>query len=381
MTTDLEDAIVETMRPRGDGPIDVTALRRAAVQQAGSIRRRRIALGSAGLAVVAVLAVVPFIRVTGIGPDQRVGGPGAEEASFRITPPAADAPGAKLRPDLVGTDTSVLHFDVDLTGMLATGANWTVADGVESVRLWTSDFDHYNHTYVLTNDAAKLGVGGLGGDVPAETRQVAVHGQPATATFWPTEVSSNKKPDVPTWMVRWRPAAGLWAVASLFTTDPADAVRAAEAMRLNGSHRCVAPLRLDPAPAGYRVVHCSLSFGHLLPWSGSFLEIEGTGGVRYEVSIGPGGLDADHPFQPNQVLRGRPAMLEADVSGTKTVYVPISGGITLQVRGPYKVALLDGTMGQQYVPAIDAELLGVAERVVVSPNLADPETWPARTLG
>jgi hypothetical protein len=383
MSTDLEEAIAETLRPRGDGPVDVTSLRRAAVQQAGSIRRRRIVALSAGAVVVAVLAAVPFVRGTGpVGGDTRVGGPGTDGGPVRLLPPAADAPGAKARPDLVGTDPAVLHFSIDLSGTPATGTHWAVIDGVESVSLWTSDFDHYNHRYALSNDPEKLAVRDHAGvdAQPAETRQVSVDGRPATATFWPDRVSANKKPDVPTWTVEWQPAAGLWAKVELHTTDPADAVTAAEAMRVDRSLRCVAPLRFDPAPAGFSLVSCSLSFGHILPWAGSSIEIERTDGVRYAMNVGPGGDDPDHPFLPNRTVRGRSAMVEAGDTST-TLLVLVGGDVMLTVQGPYRWGTVDGIAGRQEVTGTEADLIAIAETIIVGPDVSDPETWPVRALG
>ena len=94
---------------------------------------------------------------------------------------------------------------------------------------------------------------------------MTVGGRPATARFWPDMVSSNKLPGVPTWSVDWQPADGLYARVQVLTTTPDVAVAAAEAMLLDRSQFCVAPLRLDPAPAGYTVVGCSIDFGHIFP--------------------------------------------------------------------------------------------------------------------
>ncbi len=385
MSTDLEEAITETLRPRGDGPVDVTTLRRAAVRQGRSIRRRRMVTASVGVVLVAVvLGAVPVLRggfLHGGGPGGglggRAGGPGTEPGTGVPALPAADAPGAAARPDLVGKDPALLHFDVDLTGTLATGAFWSVRDGVESVRLWTSDFDHFNHEYQLATDPARLQTLRPDDGEPAQTRQVSVGGRPATAKFWPDQVSSNKKPDVATWSVDWQPVDGLWARVSLHTPDAADAVRAAEALMPDRSQRCVAPVRLA-SPAGYSHMACAVDFGHIFAWTVSNVEVERADGVRFDIGIGHFTLGSDTPFVPNQMVGNRPAMLRTDGSGQTTLFVPVAKDINLVVR-PYRV----GTEGgHPFAPAglTDAEIVEFAEGIVIGPNLLDLDSWPTSPL-
>jgi len=389
MNTDLEEALVETLRPRGDGPVDVTALRRAAVGQARSIRRRRLVTAGASLAAVTlVLGLIPLVRggLPGGGSGGSVGGPGIDVRKGSMTLPLADAPGAAEKPAAVGTDPAVLHFDVDVTGMLATGATWSAGDGVESVRLWTSDFDHYNHEYRLATDPARLSsTPPPNAGRAAETRQVSVGGRSATARFWPDDRSVNKKPDVPTWSVDWQPVDGLWASVRLFTADVDEAVRAAEAMVLTRSQRCVAPLRLDPSLTGYKQVSCGVDFGHIFAWAASDTTLERPDGVRFDIAIGHLTLGDDKPFTPNRMVGNRPAMVTTE-GGLTMIYVPITKDINLMVR-PYKPAAYSqspGTSsdGHTFIegPAglTDDELVAFAAEIIVGPDLTDPDTWPAR---
>jgi hypothetical protein len=348
-----------------------------------------LVVAGAGLAVAAVvMGMVPFVR-DGIRGGSTAGGPGMDLGTGPMTLPPADVPGAAQKPAAVGTDPSVLHFDVDVTGMLATGATWSVADGVESVRLWTADFDHYNHEYRLATDPTRLGSQPLpdAGQAAAGTRPVSVGGRPATARFWPDDRSSNKKPDVPTWSVDWQPVDGLWASVRLFTTDVNEAVRAAEAMDLARPQRCVAPLRLDPSPTGYKHVGCGVDFGHIFAWALSDITVERPDGVRFDLSIGHLSI-GDKPFVPNRMVGSRPAMLTTE-GGLTIVYVPITKEINLVVR-PYKPAeyapgrgaTVSGTTFIQGPAGItDDELLAFAAAITVGPNLADPDTWPEHPLG
>jgi hypothetical protein len=332
--------------------------------------------------------MVPFVRDGHRGgPD--IGGPAADRPPGVLPLPPADAPGAAANPAAVGTDPSVLHFDVDLTGTLATGAYWSVRDGVESVRLWTADFDHFNHEYRLSTDLTRLDAMFLGnGSEPAKTQPLKVGGRHATARFWPEQVSSNKKPDVPTWTVDWQPVDGLWARASVHTVDVDGAIRAAEALILSRSQRCVAPLRLDPSTAGYRLIACSVEFGHLTPWSVSNVVVERPDGVRFDVGIGhfsytydDGRSNTDppsyheRPYVPNRMVGDRPGMLYEEYR-MKTVFVPIVEEVNLVVRA-YRAPTAGGNpMGAPPAGLTDDELVAFAAGITVGPNLTDPDTWP-----
>jgi hypothetical protein len=381
MSMDLEEAIAETLRPRGDGPVDVAALRMAAVRHGRAIRRRRWVTAGAGLAAAAVVVgMIPFVRagMSG-GSGTGIGGPGIDRPPGVLALPPADAPGAAANPAAVGRDPSVLHFDVDLTGMLATRASWFVMDGVERLSVMTSDFGHFNHDYQLSIDPAKAArVRGADIGQPADTRQVTVGGRPATATFWPSAVSHNKNADVPTWSVRWQPVDGLWASVDLFTTDVTEAVRAAGAMVLNSSQRCVAPLRLDPALTGFTLTACSVDVGHDTPWVSSSVDVERPDGVRFDIAIGDRSLS--EPFVPNRMVGGRQAMITATGQAERWLFVPITGKINLVVR-PYRLTMDGDRVVQAPAGLTDDELVAFASAITVGPNLTEPDTWPASPLG
>jgi hypothetical protein len=376
MTMDLEEAITETLRPRGDGPIDVASLRKAAVRQGRTIRRRRWVTAGAGLAAVAVVVgMAPYVRTAISGESGTgIGGPGTDRPPGVLALPPADVPGAAADPAAVGTDPSVLHFDVDLTGMLATGTSWFVMDGSERLSVRTSDFDHFNIEYQLSTDPAKVALV-RGADIaqPADTRQVTVGGRPATATFWPGVVSHNKKADVPTWSVQWQPVDGLWARVDLFTTDVNDAVRAAEALIVDRSQRCVAPLKLDRSLAGYKLGACSVTFEDS-SWRISNIEVERPDGVRFDIAIGDRSLGTVTSFTPDRLVGSRPAMVTEE-GRYRVIYVPISGEVNLVVR-PYRLTVEYGRVTQVPAGLSDDELVAFAAAITVGPNLTDPDTWP-----
>jgi len=373
MSTDLEEALAECMRPHGEGAVDVAALRTTAVARGRSAKRLRTTVAVSGLAVLtaATLGIVPVLRG---GDGASVAGPGGRI----LTLPPADAPGAAAAPQTVGTDPTVFHFDVDVTTLTANGAMWSTRDGVESVRMWSSEFDHFDYEYQLTRDKSKLEIlprAEPAEDQPADTQAVTVNGRPGTARFWPEIKSVNKVPDVPTWTVDWQPADGLFARLQLFTTDVGVAVAAAEQMLLDRSQRCVGPMRLVDPATPVTVVSCFVDFGHIFPWTVSEVMVETADGVRYRVGVGHYGLLDDQQFIPNQLVAGRPAMLtryegRTDRPNDVNVWVPITNGITLTVSGGYRDSEVTP------VPTTDAEILAIAGAVRIGPNFSRPHTWP-----
>ena len=111
MATDLEPILTESLRARAGHDIDPAPIMQAAVVKGARIRRRR-RVATAAVAVVAVLGLAAVaVRLPRADTDPPVV-PLLAEPALRL--PSADGqPGAAARPDLVGADPAVLHFNVD----------------------------------------------------------------------------------------------------------------------------------------------------------------------------------------------------------------------------------------------------------------------------
>jgi hypothetical protein len=361
MSTGLETAVAECLRPDADGKVDVEQLRAAAVRRAVRIRRRRLTVAAAGLAVVSAAAVAWAPGLTG-EPGQRVGGPPAGRqvptagAGMRL--PAADAPGAAQAPERVGAEPGTLHFDVDLSGLDATGTSWAVRDGVESLSVWTGVADHYTLWYDLTTDPGKFEAVQR---EPEQTVPLSVAGRPATARSYPGYHGADSTP----WTLTWQPVDGLWVQMKQEVAAAEDLLAAAQALRLDRSQACVAPM-LVAMPAGLTWTGCDIDFGHIFPWTVSGVSFVNADGAELSVSIGRIGAVGDDPFVPNVTALSRPGMLWRK-GHTAFLVVPLSSEFNVLVHGRAPAGVAE---------VADAELVALAQAVTPGPNFTDPAAWP-----
>ena len=266
MTTDLDELLAESLQRRAGGAdVDPAALLNSAVERGRRIRRRRrvVVAGSAFVATAAVavgLAVAPGMPRRPApaqlpGPVQSVVPPTADPAHGALwMPPATDQPGAVSRPDLVGTDTSVLHFSINGMTEGAESASWASAKDFESAEF----FGTKGTTSFMVNAARSKEDFGEP-LIKGQAQAVTVNGRPAT-------MAEMTRPE--SWIVTWQPADGFWAQAFASGHDRTDALRLAGAVRFDQATRCVVPFRLTAMPPGLAVMQCTVTLTSTGPHPG-----------------------------------------------------------------------------------------------------------------
>ncbi|MER7588707.1 hypothetical protein ABTW72_14340 [Micromonospora sp. NPDC127501] len=292
--TDLDQRIISTLRERAEGQVDIGQLTGGAVARGRARRtRRRAAVGGTALGVAAVLGLGV---AGGGGLPVQVPWTGAKPAAQAATPAAAPGvPGALARPDLVGKDPGLLHFGVDPAR--ARYLSWRSAAGLESAQL------------------------DLGGSAPvsfhlARSAAVAeeVHLEGARYIPQPADPPYDGQLDrfsmggaVPTWVLRWQPAPGLFA--RLRTVAPTDAAlqAARSALRLDVAHRCSSPVRLTVLPSGAWPAGCEVTVTNFPATLDVSLVVDGSGFRSMEVRLQYARDTAGERTKPNATVAGRPA--------------------------------------------------------------------------
>jgi hypothetical protein len=393
---DIESRVADCLRSDGDQAIKVDGLHDAAISRAGSIRRRRRALGAvAGGGLAAVVAagfVVAPWSTSGAGDSSRLtvatGGakPPAPTAKLPTTLPGAtdSAPAAK-RPASVGTDPGVLHFDVDLQALRADVSDWTSAAGYERLAIpdqsgaprveiligtdaGALDAAKKSPSLVEFRDGEKAPLHDDGARVltTVDGRQGTL--QKVTAKYTPASKEKGRF----SWVLRWQPVDGLHALVQVFDADQSRAVLAAKAMRLDRAQRCATPLQLAPLPAGARQTECRTVIRRVpLPargvWVLSSIAIQQAGGSRVSLWA-------------EDARRGRNPQDVAAFVSNRTV-----GGFPAQWRreDPAGLWVLNfGPAAELFVTApTEADATQLVGGLKVAPDLARPATWPQPTGG
>ncbi|MFU8873439.1 hypothetical protein [Micromonospora sp. SL4-19] len=358
--TDLDQRIISALREHAAGEIDTHRLLGAS-RALGRRRRRhhRVAAGTA-LALVGVLGFAGVATTDVGGLTGRLPWAAATPTVAAPVPPRADGvPGAAQRPDLVGTDTQVLHLGVDTRR--ARYLSWAVygANQVESIRL------------------------SVGGGPPVlvevsrsaqEVDELLLDGRPIEQAVVPVTfdgVVRQFRNGAGGLVKAWQPVPGLYARASMLgDTDRGMLAKAVNALRWGEARRCDAPLRLSALPAGARVVSCSVD-AHAFPGGLNveltlYREPSATMWVRLQY----GAQIAADRDESNRTVGGRPAYL-------------YPGGTTLELLGISR-AHLTADFGWP-MPGIDpskdhpgfteADATSVLAGAQVAKDLTDPETW------
>ncbi|MEV0563643.1 hypothetical protein [Dactylosporangium sp. NPDC050588] len=382
--TELADSIADALRPHGEGDVDVAALRAGTMTRVRAARRRRLAFAAAGTAAALTVGgmTVPGL-LPGGGTTPTVAAPpnvSANRSSPRAAAlPVANVPGAAQRPDTVGTDRAVLHFDVDLAVFGGTGAWWRSGVGVERAEVWTgsgtreSTTDH-TATVVLSQDLDQAQLGGLaaGGGPPNSPAPVAVTvaGRAGTIQQFPDGWTMGKV----TWVLWWQPVDEVWAVLTMETADAASVVTAAATgVHLDRSLRCAVPIRVGAVPAGTEWNSCTTAMGPAgtdgRSWQSGSVSFRGPRGDSLILTYGNvSDWDADgDKFVPNRTVNGRPAM-----------WYPSGPGHQLAVPGTGGRSLFVSTHGENVT---EQDALALAEGATFSDDLVDLGTWPERPVG
>jgi hypothetical protein len=357
MTTDLDELLADSLQRRADGAdVDPAALLNSAVERGRRIRRRRRAVlaGSAFVATAAVAVGLTFApglprrpaATQSPVPAQSVVPSTAPAHGSLWMPPATDQPGALARPDLVGTDTSVLHFSINGMTETAESATWMSASDGESAQFFGTDgITSFMVTAARSKD--DLGKPPTAGDAQA----VTVNGRPAT-------MAEGTQPG--TWIVTWQPADGFWAEALSSGHDRADAMRLAGEVRFDQATRCVVPFHLTTMPPGLAVQQCAVTLTSSGPHPG-LQEARwqvGDGRRHASFSVGNG--------------RGTSKLFRGEINIGPYRVLRQSGTWVFLTR-PYFVQLMTDEGGHGPIPDSAARTLIAGFRPVGTPE--DPASW------
>jgi hypothetical protein len=331
----FEESIAATLREHAVDHVDVGGLLDATRRRGRTYRRRRRAVLAGGGTVLVVVAglgtAVAAPRLAGHGPAFVAGPPGTSPSA----PPASSAsigpssfpsaggapatltlpivPGAVAAaedPTTVGTDPSLLHFDLPVAAMPrpVTVLEWTSMAGLERLNLQagpTAVVDGKAHVQAIqvlvTRDKSQLD------PLSGGTRTVSVAGRPATLSSAGTGVDRSVT-------LRWQPVGGLWAEVETGGQDDDPAIQLAAALTFDSVRRCVVPFQLGWVPPGATVETCDVSLVDGRP-SGRATVQAGKSAVTVEVD--PGGR---LPSAATTTIGGRAATVrEYPGDGGKTI--------------------------------------------------------------
>jgi hypothetical protein len=365
MSTDLELLLAETLQHRAQAgpPVDPEAILGAAARQG---RRRRTARMTA-TAVVAAAAVVAA-TATGVvvtrasdpqpampAPATTLPIPGMGEMTVRnlaLMPPA-DAPGAAQRPDLVGTDPGLVHFDIGDLASRAGMASWNSSATEEQA---SATLVNGSVQVSLLRGAAaypKNSVLKLTWVKPGAPFRMTVAGVPATVRTVPDACG----PERPCQVFVWEPVPGLRAYAEAQTRTPEEAVTLLEQVRFDRSVRLIQPYRFDTLPPGAVPTANRISLlsqgGHVYQ-SSSPAYGDGRRSISFEITSywGP-------PMTYEWPLQAGPYRAAADKDGRHYSMMP--GHLHMVADAP-------GYSRNQ--------VLAILGSLKMADNLDDPTTWP-----
>ncbi|GAA1861905.1 hypothetical protein [Asanoa iriomotensis] len=385
----IENELTALLSARADRPVDADALL-AATLAAGRARTRRrhgaYALSSAGVA-----GVVAATLVFNGGPAPLADNPPVGWDTMPALPAVAGADGAAARPDLVGTDPTVLRFGVPWTPFPVQSVIWSAEADVERISIQMSS----GNSQISGNVELRRGEGdsGLGNaDVPDRTSSVTVDGQPAVLTEERFDWGPNR------W-VTWHPAPGLTAEVGLVASglltvgeegvtappelssvvDVADLMAFADAVRLDTTTACTAPLRI---PEGEPLRGCSGSVDMTGP-----NQRHRYGILRIATETRPLTVEYTSPI-PEATMSPPHTPDPSDFSGTPDAaptspFATPTGG---PVRSDVKLASIARTLpglrvSINYAVGDAAEASAVLTAITPAGDPDDPATWPPRPVG
>jgi hypothetical protein len=385
--TDIESTVVAALHEDADRPVRVDGLFVGALARAQAIRRRRRLLGAAAGVGLVVAMVAGLVAVHGLVRAGSAAPPavGADPPVERPAPPApaeptslpeaVGRPGAATRPAVVGTDASLIHFDLRLSALDVNHTTWWIsAPGYEGVTVRHESVGEPYAEVLIGREAGRLDEVAAVANAFTSGRQLhsdppeptTVGGRPATLT------RTDARGDTSHWTLRWEPVEGLPARVQVFrATDRSAVYQVAGALRLDVAQRCAVPLRIAAPPRDGTWTACDTAIRRAPHrtrgvWIHSLLTFTTPGGrevsVWAEEDMPRSSLDTSQ-FAPNATVTGHPAQWStADPRG---LWVPNFG--------PTGELGIWGTSR--------AESIRVAEGVSVVGNLADPRTWPEVPVG
>lgn len=258
MSADLDQILSDGLRARATAgsPIDPQPLLGAAVARGRRLRARRRVVTATLAAMVVAATASATVLLPRLRPDTAVpAGPSAVDLAK--LPDAPGQPGARARPDLVGTDPGVLHVSMNaLVSMVGSRGYWSSGAGVETAMVRRGDYSVF---LAISRDPARIqpmtGLSGGAETVMSEPAATTVAGRAATVR------TSEPRPGVPDriYSFDWQPVDGLWARYEAQLAAGEDRARQLlQEVSLDRAQRCVTPMRFTYLPAGATVSGCSL---------------------------------------------------------------------------------------------------------------------------
>lgn len=353
--SDIETRLAASLTARADRPVQVGGLAQQAVTRAGRIRARRRITGTAA---VAVLLVAGLLGVHTLLPERK----------DTTLPVALGVPSAASRPEGIGTDPALLHFDIDLRAFKAGGGGqpayteWVSAQDHEAVSVYASD-----NSLLATVHLAPTATDLKRALRPLSSAAVdtTVGGRPAKADTFDIGVQGLRYTDL-----RWETRDGIFA--AVWAPDAAIAAKAFDAVRPDRVQRCVTPMRLSALPAGARWTGCRTAVrAGQVPgrhvWRWSELTIQQPEGERVRLWAASEHDVAE--FTPDRVVAGHPAQWLTD--GLRGMWIPEFGPVSLFVGegDAYHADLLS-----------EEEAVWYAERLQIIDDLTNPAAWPTSAI-
>jgi hypothetical protein len=346
--TDIEGVLGPSLAARA-GRVHVQAgeLARGAMVKAGRMRaRRRVA----GLVATAVLVVGGAAGVRAALPERK----------DTTLPAALGVPSALSRPDGIGADPALLHFDLDLrafeaaVGQRPAIVDWVSAEEHEAVTVYGAD-----HAAIAAVHLAPSALDLKRAVPPPDVTAVASTVRGRSGKAYPLDGGTD---------LRWEPVDGIFV--AVLARDQATAERVFAAVRLDRVQRCVTPMRLSALPAGASWTDCqtAVRIGQVpgrYEWERSALIIWQADAQRVRLWAVQRGTEQGGTFAPDRTVAGRPAQWLTD--GMRGLWIPEFGPVGLYV--------LEGT-------PFHADLLGeetaawYAEHLQVYEDLTNPDAWP-----
>jgi hypothetical protein len=353
--TDVERRLTRSLTARADRQVDAGGLAQLAVRRAGRMRvRRRVAAAAA----VAVLLVGGFVGVRTLLPEPK----------DTTLPAALGVAPAASRPEGIGTDPALLHFDIDLRAFGAQAGRqpaytaWVSAEDHESVSVYGADNSLLAAVHVAPSASdLKRALRPL----TSAAVDTTVRGRPAKADTFDIGVAGLLYTDL-----RWEPRSGIFA--AVWAPDLATAATVFDAVRLDRAQRCVTPMRLATLPAGARWTGCGTAVragqqpGRQV-WRWSDLTVQQRDGVRVRLWAA-----AEHDvaeFKPDRVVAGRPAQWLTE--GMRGMWIPGFGPVSLYVgeHDAFHADLIS-----------EEEAVWYVEHLQVFDDLTNPAAWPTSAV-
>ncbi|MCW3818714.1 hypothetical protein ONA91_30170 [Micromonospora sp. DR5-3] len=358
--TDLDERIASVLRERAEGEIDTgRLLSRSRARGRRRRLRHRVVTGTA----LALVGVLGFVGVTGTdlgGLSGRLPWTAATPTVAPPVPPRADGvPGATQRPDLVGTDTQVLHLGVDTSR--ARYLSWAVSGSnqVESVRLRVGGGPP---VLVEVSRSARVVHELLLDGLPVEQGVVPVTFDGVVRQFRNGAGGLVKA---------WQPVPGLYARASMLgSTDRGMLAKAVDALRWGEARRCDAPLRLSVLPEGAKVATCSVDATAFPGGLHVELVLYREPSANMWVRLQYGAQIATDRAESNRTVGGRPAYLYPDGKKLELLGIP-RAHLSAEFGWPFP----DDHTHRSQLDFTEADAKSVLGGAQVAKDLTDPETW------